>query len=42
MEREGRIRGVEYLENDEEQVRLEETLKVKAVKRLVSPAGGYE
>lgn len=29
-------------EYDEKQVRVEETLKVKAVKRLVSPAGEYE
>lgn len=35
------MRWVEYLENDKEQVRLEETLRVMAVKRLVSPAGEY-
>lgn len=32
---------MEYLEDDEEQVRLEETLKVMAIKRLVSPVGEY-
>lgn len=33
---------MEYLENDEEKVRLEETLKGMAMKRLKSPAGEYD
>lgn len=37
-----RVRGLEYLENDKKQVRLEETLKVMATKRFVSPAGEYD
>lgn len=32
-------RGEEFLENDEETVRLEETLKAMSMKRLKSPAG---
>lgn len=38
----GRVRGMEYLKNDKEQERLKETLKVMAMKRLVSPAGEYD